>query len=74
MGKIKNFMDKPITVGGYLKLCTWSVVLSAATIGASYVYNLYKDREYYKDKCLNGWCGPFSENPEEQVDKEVEDA
>ena len=39
---MKNFMDKPITWGGYLKLCGVSMLVSTVITGATW-YKMRKD-------------------------------
>lgn len=45
MNKIKNFMNKPITIGGYLKLC--GVCIAAALPCYGYAY--YKMKKFSKE-------------------------
>lgn len=48
MKKFKELLSKPITWGGYLKLCVISVILSIIT---SVGYYLYFTKDYRKTSC-----------------------
>lgn len=52
MGKIKNYLNKPITRGDILKESMWSLAISAAMWGGLYVYSLYSDRKTYREMWL----------------------
>jgi hypothetical protein len=45
MSKVKNFTKKPITWGGYFKLCGISVLLCLPY----YAYMIYKYRKYMNE-------------------------
>ena len=43
--KFKNLCDKPITWGGYLKLCAISLIASTITSLGIYAVGMYKTRK-----------------------------
>ena len=47
--KMKEFMDKPITWGGYLKLCAGCYVASLVITGAVYGKFVYDIKKYRKN-------------------------
>lgn len=49
MNKIKNFMNKPITWGGYFKLCGVSLGFSMLTYAGLYAYLKYNENKYSCD-------------------------
>lgn len=51
MSKMKNFMDKPVTWGGYFKLCGVSMALSMVITAASWGY-IYREEIGEKIKDL----------------------
>ena len=68
MGKIKDYLNKPYTRGDVLKQTLWSLGLSAAMWGGLYAYNLYTDRNYYKDQYYKEIGIIPEEDSEENVD------
>lgn len=49
LGKIKNFMSKPITWGAYFKLCGLSLCLSGLSFVGTCAYARYKENKSYRD-------------------------
>lgn len=49
MNKIKNFMNKPITWGGYFKMCGVCVALSMLTYGGGIAYVNYQYNKSQRD-------------------------
>ena len=68
MGKIKDYLNKPYTRGDVLKQTLWSVGLTAAMWGGYYIYNLYIDRDFYKERYYKEIGLSPEENSEENVD------
>lgn len=50
MNKIKNFMNKPITWGGYFKMCGVCMGLSMLTYAGLYAYLKYDENKYSCDR------------------------
>ena len=50
MGKIKTWMEKPITRGDYVKACGWSLGITAVfyAIAGVYVYHDEIEEKLYK--------------------------
>lgn len=70
MNKIKNFLNKPMTWGGYLKLCGISVGLSALTTAGMYAYFAYETKKSYRD--AEEITKLFVENMENESNEENE--
>lgn len=49
LGKIKNFMSKPITWGAYFKLCGIGLGLSVLNFAGTYAYVKYEENKSYRD-------------------------
>lgn len=53
MKRIKEFMDKPITWGGYLKLCGVSFLAGMAMFGGQIAYVKYQSKKEQDEIILN---------------------
>lgn len=49
MGKFKNWCNKPVTRGDYLKLCGYSLGAYALVCVGFVGYTMYQNHKYYKD-------------------------
>lgn len=70
MNKIKNFMNKPITWGGYFKLCGVSMGLGVLTSALMYGYFAYESKKSYRDAVERTKF--FVENMENESNEENE--
>lgn len=44
MSKLKSFMNKPMTWGGYLKLCGISLIVTYAVLGGCMIYEKIEEK------------------------------
>lgn len=71
MSKIKQFMNKPVTWGGYFKLCGICTGLSLLTTAAMYAYFDYKSKQPISDLDFSLNLG--NPNMDELINKFSED-
>lgn len=70
MNKIKTFMNKPMTWGGYFKMCGVCAGLSALTTAGMYAYFAYETKKSYRDAVERTKF--FVENMENESNEENE--
>ena len=67
MGKIKNFMNKPITWGAVVKMELVSLGLAGASMIGFWVYEKVTEAKYYKERYYKECLGIGNDDSEEDV-------
>ena len=70
MNKIKTFLNKPMTWGGYFKMCGVCAGLSTLTTACMYAYFAYETKKSYRDSVERTKF--FVENMENESNEENE--